>query len=106
MNKTVLDLIENMPYEVYGNNYYKGRHYNHEVDYYQWNYDTKSKYYDYQINIFEYGTHLEIYAYKNDRVLPVRLVPKTIANTLDNIASYLNIFGFTVGKIYDYRRRK
>ena len=42
MNKTVLDLIKNMPYEVYGNKYYKGRHYNHGVDYYQWNYDTKS----------------------------------------------------------------
>ena len=32
MNKTVLDLIKNMPYEVYGNKYYKGRHYNRGVD--------------------------------------------------------------------------
>lgn len=103
MNKTVLDLIENMPYEIYGNKYYKGRHFNDEVDYYQWNYDTKSKYYDYQINIFEYGTYLEIYSYKNDRILPVREVPKTITNTLDNIASYFNILGFTVGKKYDYK---
>lgn len=102
MNKTVLDLVENMPYEVYGNKYYKSKYYNHAVDYYQWNYDTKSKYYDYQINIFEHGTYLEIYAYKNDRVLPAKLMPKTIANTLDNIASYFNVLGFTVGKIYDY----
>ena len=91
MNKTVLDLIKNMPYEVYGNKYYKGRHYNHGVDYYQWNYDTKSKYYDYQINIFEYGTYLEIYAYKNDRILPIKKTPKTILDTLNNIASYLKM---------------
>ena len=102
MNKTVLDLIKNMPYEVYGNKYYKGRHYNHGVDYYQWNYDTKSKYYDYQINIFEYDTYLEIYAYKNDRILPIKKTPKTILDTLNNIASYLNVLGFTVGKIRDY----
>ena len=102
MNKTVLDLIKNMPYEVYGNKYYKGRHYNHGVDYYQWNYNTKSKYYDYQINIFEYDTYLEIYAYKNDRILPIKKTPKTILDTLNNIASYLNVLGFTVGKIHDY----
>ena len=103
MNKTVLDLIKNMPYEVYGNKYYKGRHYNHGVDYYQWNYDTKSKYYDYQINIFEYDTYLEIYAYKNDRILPIKKTPKTILDTLNNITSYLNVLGFTVGKIHDYK---
>lgn len=103
MNKTVLNLIENMPYEIYGNKYFKSRHFIDEVDYYQWNYDTKSKYYNYQINIFEYGTYLNIYAYCNDSVLPIRQMPKTIANTLDNIASYFNILGFTVGKKYDYK---
>lgn len=30
-------------------------------------------------------------------------MPKTITNTLDNIASYFNVLGFTVEKKYDYK---
>lgn len=101
MNETILNIIETMPFEVYGNKYYKGRHYNHAVNYYQWNYDTNSKHFDYQINIFEYGNILEICAYRNDLVIPIKHMPETLQNTLNNIASYISILGFTIGKVYE-----
>lgn len=103
MNKLVMDIIEHMPYEVYSNKYYKSRYLNQEVPYYVWEYDTKSKYYDYQIKLFDLGNYLNIYAYCNDSVLPIRQMPKTIANTLNDIVNYLNILGFDVEKRYDYK---
>lgn len=103
MNKTVIDILEHMPYEIYGNKYYKSRYFNHEVPYYVWEYETTSTYYDYQIKLFDLGTYLTIYAYCNDSVLPIRQMPKTIANTLNDIVNYLSILGFDVGKRYDYK---
>ena len=86
MNKLLMDIIENMPYEVYGNKYYKNRYFNHEVSYYVWEYDTKSKYYDYQIKLFDLGNYLNI-----------------LENTLTDITNYLSILGFDVEKRYDYK---
>jgi len=103
MNETVLDLIENMPYEVYGNKYYKSKYFNREVPYYVWEYDTKSKYYDYQIKLFYLGSYLNIYAYKNDWALPIKQLPKVLENTLNDIVNYLSILGFDVEKRYDYK---
>lgn len=99
MNKTLLDILENLPYEVYGNKYYKGRHYNREVDYYQWNYDIHSKYFDYQINLYEYKDTLEIYTYEND--VFTRKVPKTVLNTLNNMIAYFAVLGFTIRGAYE-----
>ena len=103
MNESVLNVIDHMPYDVYGNKYYKSRYSNHEVPYYVWEYDTKSKYYDYQIKLYDCGIYFDIYAYRNDNALPIRRMPKALINTLNNIANYLTILGFTVRKMYDYR---
>lgn len=103
MKESIIDILENIPYEVYGNKYYKSRYLNHEVPYYVWEYDTKSKYYDYQIKLFDFGKYLDIYAYKNDSVFPIRQLPRMLENTLNDIVNYLSILGFNVGKRYDYR---
>ena len=103
MNKTIINILEHMPYEVYGNKYYKSRYFNHEIPSYVWEYDTKSKYYDYQIKLFYCGSYLDIYAYRNDSVLPIRQLPRILENTLNDIVNYLSILGFDVGKRYDYR---
>ena len=103
MNTTVIDVIEHMPYEVYGNKYYKSKYLNREVPSYVWEYDTKSKYYDYQFKLFDFGNYLDIYTYRNDSILPIRQLPKTLENTLNDIVNYLNILGFDVEKRYDYK---
>ena len=70
MNKLLMDIIENMPYEVYGNKYYKSRYFDCEVPYYVWEYDTKSKYHDYQIKLFDLGKiSLEEYDEANNILL-------------------------------------
>lgn len=102
MNKTILNLIENMPYKVYGNKYYKGRYYLREGDYYQWNYTTKCNF-DYHIILFKYNNNnLDIYIYRNDIDLSTKFIPKTLRDTLNSIANYFSILGFNVGKRYDY----
>lgn len=103
MNKTVLDLIKNMPYEVYGNKYYKDKQYHNKRDYYRWDYDTKFKYYNYLIKLSDsnnYNNTIYIYLYRADKVSPVKRGPKVIMNTLQNIIAYFRIMGFKV-ETYD-----
>lgn len=103
MKESIINILENMPYEVYGNKYYKSRYFNREVPYYVWEYETTSTYYDYQIKLYDLGNYLNIYAYRNDSVLPMRQLPRMIENTLNDIVNYLSILGFDVGKRYDYK---
>ena len=97
----IINILEHMPYSVYGNRYYKDRYYLREEDYYLWNYTTKCNF-DYHIILFKCNNNLDIYIYKNDIDLSVKYIPKTLKDTLNSIANYLSILGFNVGKRYDY----